>query len=174
MLRRFVALLVIAAVVGCEERPTHKGPDVVRVPEGFIHDPGMSGGRNLFPDRRQVLQRGYTTAAIMDDDHSTIMITEYDGPTTAAQLADAIRAEQERYQYADYSAIEKLVIDRQEAWGWMQTQPKAPAPVRTMNYRVVVSYPEASYVVEFFTTHARFLDHPERLKDAVTSFRVRG
>lgn len=173
MIRFSAALLLVAALAGCERRPTHKGPDVALVPAGFVYEPGVTAARNLFPERPKVLERGYTTAAFMDDDNSNIMITEYDGPTTAAQVEEAVLAEQKRYGHADYGPIEPLEIDRHEAWAWTQTQPKGAPQVRAMQYRVVVSYPEATYLVEFYTTHRRFLDRPDQIKESVASFRVR-
>jgi hypothetical protein len=170
MTRWFAALLLVAAATGCDQRPTHKGPDVVAVPEGFIYNPGMSAYRNFFGDRRKVLERGYTTASMADDDQSTITITEYDGPTTAAQVEESVRAEAEHY--ADCGPIETLTINKQPAWAWTQTQPKGAPKARSLNYRMVVSYPDASYLVEFYATQPRFMDHPERLKQAVMTFKV--
>jgi hypothetical protein len=165
-----VALALLAA--GCMgPRPVHRGPDVVKVPEGFIYDPGMQGGRNLFPARPKVLERGYTTAAIADEENSNIYIAQYDGATTEDQVAEAVRAEQERYGYAEYSALEPLTVDKRPAWGWSETQRRKDGTVAALEYRVVVSYDDATYLVEFFTSHQHFMD-AARLKDVVASFEV--
>jgi len=171
---RFIAACVVIVVVvaGCGgQRPLHKGPDVVKVPEGFIYEGHTEAARNLFPERPEVLERGYTTAAIGDDDHSSISITQYDGSTTRQQVEDAVRAEQRRYGYASYSAIEPLTIDRREAWAWTETQPGSRWSHGAMTYRALVSYPDASYLVEFYTSHKRYMD-PDRLRTVVASFEV--
>jgi hypothetical protein len=155
---------------GCSSRPLHHGPDVARVPEGFVFDPGFEAP-GLFATRPPVLQRGYVTAAIADDDHSDIGITQYDGAATGEQVAAAITAERERRGDTEYGTIESLTIDRKPAWGWTETRRHTNGAIRVMAYRAVVSYGHASYLVEFYTSHARFMD-ASKLRAVVTSFVV--
>jgi hypothetical protein len=164
-------MLIALALVGCQARPTHRGPDVVRVPAGFVYDANVQAARNFFPERPKRLERGYMTAAIMDEDHSSITITQYDGAATREQVEAAVRSEQERYGYADYGPIESLTIDHHPAWAWTELQPKNAPRWTAMNYRAVVSYEDASYLVEFYTTHQRFLD-AAKLAEVVMSFHV--
>lgn len=171
-MRRWLWVAAACVLAGCMgPRPLHPGPDVVKVPEGFIYDPNLTAARNLFPERPKVLERGYTTAAIADEDQSLIQITEWGGPTTREETEQAVRTEFERYPHFDPGPVEALTIDGREAWGWIQTQPRGAPQATAMEYRAVVSYDQATYLVEFFTTHQRFLD-PQRLKDVVASFVV--
>jgi hypothetical protein len=167
-----IALSLMAlALAGCQARPVHRGPDVVKVPAGFVYDANVQAARNFFPERPKRLERGYMTAAIMDEEHSSITITKYDGPTTREQVEAAVRAERERYGYADYAPIESLTIDHHPAWAWTELQPKNAPRWTAMNYRAVVSSEDATYLVEFYTTHERFLD-ASKLGAVVTSFVV--
>jgi len=165
-----VGLTVILFAAACGSRPLHHGPDVARVPAGFVFDPGFQTA-GLFAERPAVLQRGYVTAVMGDDQHSDIAITQYDGATTAEQIAAAIAADRERRGDTEYGAIEPLTIDRKPAWGWTETRRETNGVIRVMGYRAVVSYGRASYLVEFYTSHARYMD-ASTLKGVVTSFVV--
>jgi hypothetical protein len=163
---------MIVGVAGCGGgRPLHKGPDVAKVPEGFIYEGHVEGGRNLFPERTRIMGRGYTTAAIADDDHSTISITQYAGPTTRQQVEEVLSVERKVYKYSKFSPIEPLTIDGHEAWAWTETQPGDRWSHGAMSCRAVISYPDASYLVEFYTSHKRFMN-ADRLRTVVASFEV--
>ena len=174
MSRSEVAWVVMAMVIvgGCGgRRPLHNGPDVAGVPEGFIYEGHLESGRNLFPDRPKVLERGYTTAAFLDNERSNITITQYNGPTTREQAEAALGLEQKHYGEQWISALETLKIDRQEAWAWTVKQPGDRWSNGSLTYRAVVSYPDASYLVEFYTSHKQFMD-ANRMRAVVASFEV--
>jgi len=165
-------LMALVMVAGCGGgRPLHKGPDVAGVPEGFIYEGHVESGRNLFPDRPKVLERGYTTAVYLDQDHSNITITQYNGPTTREQVEAALGLEQQHYGESRVSALENVTIDRKEAWAWTITQPGDRWSNGSLTYRAMVSYPDASYLVEFYTSHKQFMD-ANRLRAVVASFEV--
>lgn len=150
--------------------PEREGPQIPKVPEGFIYDANASQGRNVFPDARQVRQSAWTTLG--EDEHSSIFFTTYRGAATREEVA-AARADQEsRYgSYMEYGPLEDLTIDERPAWGWLETQ-WYREEIASLEYKAVVVYDSLSYAVEFHSSEPRFMD-AATLKALVETFRVR-
>ena len=172
-MRPTILILSAIALAGCGGgRPLHKGPDIAHVPEGFIYEGHLESGRNLFPGRSKTLQRGYTTAEFMTHDYSTITITQYAGPTAREHVEAALELERQHYgPHATISDIETLQINRQDAWAWSIREPGDRWSEGALTYRAVVTYPNESYLVEFYTSHKKFMD-PNRMRTVVASFEV--
>jgi hypothetical protein len=165
-----LAAILMGSGSGCS-KPVLEGGQVSRVPEGFLFDANASAARLVFPEKSMIDQRGYFT--LRDDDHCSIMITEYQGAATCDEATAARDRAAREYGYQDYGPVEELVIDGQPAWGWLITQ-HGKDSVSSYNYTAVVPYEEEglTYTVEYYASNPRFRD-PEAQKEIVQRFEVK-
>ena len=136
-------------------------------PEGFVYDGNVRYARLIFPEREQVRQRGYYT---MRDPHSGITITQYRGSTSKIDAIAAKREVTEMYPRTDYGHVEQLEIDDRVAWGWLETN-SYKGEISNVDYNIIVSYPEATYTIEFHAGELKYQDE-ELQKKILSSFFV--
>lgn len=163
--------LCALASSGCS-RPQVVGPQITRIPPGFMFDANATGARLVFHERPKVDQRGYFYMT-RNDEHCSIMITEFAGPTTVEEARAARDHHRRTYGNQEYGAFESFRIDGKEAWGW-ETRQTYGGELASVAYQAVVSCPErdATYTVEFYAGVDRFMD-PDLLRDTARSFRVK-
>lgn len=166
--------IVLAAILmgsghGCS-KPVLEGGQISDVPAGFLLDINATAARLVFPERKMLDQRGYF--AIRDEDHCSIMITQYQGGTDFERATEARNRAAKKYGYQNYSDVEVLHIDGQPAWGWLVTQ-YVKGEISSYKYTAVVSYEEddMTYTVEFYASDPRFRN-PELQKEIVQGFEV--
>jgi hypothetical protein len=126
----------------------------------------------VFPDRQVLDQRGYFTAG--EENHCSIMITEYAGPTSYEEVQSAREAAAARYgANSEYGPIDATVIDRQPAWSYMVTQ-SYRGKTASLEYTATVSYEKAdrTYTVEFYASDPRYMDE-EFMARTVKTFTVK-
>ncbi len=149
--------------------PQREGPQIPKVPEGFMFDANASKARNILADEWQLRQEAWVTMG--DEEHSSIYFTTYRGAVSREEVAAAHDAQASRYGYLEYGPLEDLTIDGRAAWGWLETQVYR-GKLASLEYKAVVAYDSLSYAVEFHSSEPRFLD-PAALKALVETFRVR-
>jgi hypothetical protein len=164
-----LAAILMGSGNGCS-KPVLEGGQISKVPEGFFFDANAEAARLVFPDRAKLDQRGYF--AMRDDEHCSIMITEYEGTTEHEAVTTARDRAAEKYSYQDCSEVEPLHIDGQPAWGWLVTQ-RVKGEISSYKYTAVVSYEDdnLTYTVEFYASDPRYRD-PEFQKETVQGFEV--
>lgn len=156
-----VAVVAVIALAGCDARkPLKEGAQLTDVPEGFMFDPNMRGGRPVFQERTKVRQRGYMTFG--EDVHGSIMITEYAGTTDKRDAERARAALATRYPKQTYDALHEITLDGRPAWAWFEETSYKGRMRR--EYKAVVSYDDVTYTIEFSTNdpHHReraFMEH---------------
>lgn len=158
-----LALGLACLLLGCTtSRLT--GPQITKVPAGFGLDLNASGARKVFPDRDVVNERGWFRT--QGERHGSVLITEFEGQASEQDLRDA-RAELERKyttKHFSYGPIESFKLDGRPAWGWFERQSTS------REYVAVVSYPDATFSIEFYSSIKEHQDD-ELLKKHVASFR---
>ena len=171
---RTLGAALLAAILGLSacSGPKREGPQIPKVPEGFLWDANARKARNIFPDDRKLRQGAWATFAIGEDDHSSIYITTYRGPCTPNDVADARQDHVRKYGgHVEYGPIEDLTIDRRDAWGWLETQ-RYKDRISSYQYTAVIPYDTLTYTVEFHSSQERFMD-PAFMRDLVGTFIVR-
>ena len=165
-------LFMMLWVGGCSA-PRIEGSQVEKVPAGFLFDVNASAARLVLPRREMLDQRGYGTLGL-DDEHCSIMITEYSGITTYEAALAAYQAVKEKYPHNHrYGPIEPLFIDKQPGWGWLETQ-IVKGEVSSLEYVAIISHEEegVTYSVEFYASENRYMDEAF-MKETIQTFSVK-
>ncbi len=163
----FVLLSLLA--IGCS-KPRFEGPQVQEPPYGFRFDANAYQARNVFPEREQLGQVAWFTTR-GDDEHSSIFITTYAGPSDRAQVQGARDAQEQRYGgNMRYGVLEPIEIDERPAWGWLETQ-YYRGELASLEYKAVLSYDTVTYAIEFFSNQSEWMDG-NRLREVVATFAV--
>ncbi len=166
-----LAAMVAWASTGCS-KPLMEGAQVPVRPAGFMLDANASAARKVFPDRQVLDQRGYFTAG--EENHCSIMITEYAGPTSYEEVQSAREAAAARYgANSEYGPIDATVIDKQPAWSYVVTQ-SYRGKTSSLEYTAVVSYEKTdrTYTVEFYASDPRYMNE-EFMAKTVKTFIVK-
>jgi len=173
-----IGTLVTAAALlglsngGCSgiDRP---GPNVEDVPEGFFFDANASAARKVL--EVEPLDQSGWFAHNANDDHSSIMITTYQGQIDE----DTIRAARDTHAQrwgrksrsvngSDYGSVEEIEIDGQRAWAWEIVQ-YYKGDLCSIEWTAVVPYEDVTYAVEFFAGMENHMS-PELIRKTVYSF----
>lgn len=156
---------------GCS-KPALVGAQVTKAPPHFMFDANATAARLVFHDRPKVDQRGYFYMT-RDDEHCSIMITEYAGSTTYEEAKAALEYHRRKYPYPTYGTLESLRVDGRSAWGWM-TEQHHKGELSSITFHAVIPYEEEqkTYTVEFYAGVDKFMDEG-LLRDTVTSFTVK-
>ncbi len=167
-----VAAFALAAVTSGCSRPTFEGPQIQDPPDRFLYDANASQGRNVFPQREQLRQGAWFSGLMNDDEHSSIFITTYAGPSGRNQIEAARDAQADRYggRSMQYGPIGSIWIDDRTAWGWVETQ-IYKGKISSLEYKAVVSYDTVSYAIEFHSSQPQWMDE-QKLKAVVATFAV--
>lgn len=163
--------LIVLSTHGCS-KPRVAGGQITRVPPGFMFDANAYAARLVFHQRESVDQRGYFYMT-HDDDHCSIMLTEFSGPTSYEEAKVALEYHRKTYPGEKYGALESLRIDGQDAWGWESFQ-QHDGDLTALEYHAIVSYPDlnTTYTIEFYAGVDRFMDS-KLIKATVESFAVK-
>lgn len=163
--------LIVLSVHGCST-PLVVGGQITKIPPGFMFDANATGARLVFHEREMVDQRGYFYMT-HDDEHCSIMITEFAGPTSYEEAKSALDYHRSTYPHKKYGALESMQIDGEDAWGWESFQ-HHKGEATALEYHAIVSYPElnTTYTVEFYAGVNRFMD-AQLIKATVGSFAVK-
>jgi hypothetical protein len=165
-----LAVLAACGVSGCS-KPLIEGAQVTDRPVGFLFDANATAARKVFPGRRVVDQRGYFTPG--EDNACSIMITEYEGPTSYEEVRSAREVAAARYGHStDYGAVDATVIDERPAWGYLVTQ-HYRGEISSLTYTAIVSYAkdDRTYTVEFYASDPRYMNE-DFLAETVKTFTV--
>ncbi len=137
-----------------------------------MFDTNAYSARLVFHERERVDQRGYFYMT-HDDDHCSIMLTEFSGPTSYEEAKAALEYHRTTYPGEKYGVLESLRIDGQDAWGWESLQ-HHDGDLTALEYHAIVSYPDlnTTYTVEFHAGVDRFMDS-KLIKTTVESFAVK-
>jgi hypothetical protein len=136
-----------------------------------VFDANATGARLVFPELPKVDQRGYFYMT-QDDDHCSIMITEYDKAVTEEDVARALLETARRYSNPKYGKLETLRIDGRPAWGWLTTQ-LSEGELSSLEYTAIISYEkeQKTYAVEFYASVFKYMDE-SYMKRTLESFAV--
>lgn len=168
--------LVLLTLVACggPERP---GPNVQKVPAGFMYDANAYQGRKVFRDVEPLDESGWF--AMRGEDHSSIMITTYTGVFDSGEIRAARDAHARQWGRksravggTDYGDVEEVEIDGHTAWAWESRQ-YFDGALASVEWTAVIPYQdiEQTYAVQF---HAGIEDHmdPGLIRETVQSFRA--
>lgn len=165
-------LFLVLWVGGCS-KPLIEGSQVRKVPAGFLFDLNASAARLVFPERKMLDQRGYGTLGL-NDEHCSIMITEYSGATPYETVHTAYEAVKKKYPHNHrYGPLEPLFIDKQPAWGWLETQ-IYKGEVSSLKYVAVISHEGegVTFSVEFYAAEKKYMDEGF-MKETIQTFTVK-
>lgn len=164
-------LLIALSIQGCSTSLV-VGGQITRDPPGFMFDANATGARLVFHEREKVDQRGYFYMT-NDDEHCSIMITEFAGPTSYEVAKSALDFHRTTYPHKKYGALDSMQIDGEDAWGWESFQHNN-GETTSLQYHAIVSYPElnTTYTIEFYAGVERFMD-ADLIKTTVESFTVK-
>jgi hypothetical protein len=163
--------LIALSTHGCST-PLVVGGQITEIPPGFMFDANATGARLVFHEREKVDQRGYFYMT-HDDEHCSIMISEFSGPTSYEEAKSALDYHRTTYPEKKYGALESMQIDGEDAWGWESFQ-HHKGETTSLEYHAIVSYPElnTTYTIEFYAGVERFMD-AKLIKATVGSFAVK-
>ncbi len=120
MLERSVGLALALTLAGCG--PVIEGPQLGEVPSGLAYNTSITSARPPLPGRPVARQVAYLAPGGQDWKDSVI-ITEYDGPLTLAEVAAARDGFEKRYgRSARYGPLETLTIGGHPGWCWTEAQ----------------------------------------------------
>jgi hypothetical protein len=163
---------LLAGPVGCRDSGI-QGPQIGNVPRGFRFDPNARATRRVLDRRSPVGQRGYFRQG-SGDKHSMIMITEYRGAMSPAEIRGAYEDARALYPSQRYGPVETLRVASLPAWAWLITQP-SEGTIASLCYAAVIpdAKTDRTYTVEFYTTEPEF-QNVQLLKGTVMSFAPSG
>lgn len=121
MVERSVGLALALTLAGCG--PVIEGPQLGEVPSGLAYNTSITSARPPLPGRPVARQVGYLAPGGQDWTDSVI-ITEYDGTVTFAEVAAARDDLEKRYgRSARYGPLEPLTIAGRPGWAFSEAQP---------------------------------------------------
>jgi hypothetical protein len=160
-----VGLVGIALLVGCGGSRT-EGPRIAERPDGFAWEPNYYAARRVLPQREVVRQSGYFTPS---GSHDSIVLTEYRGAATIAEITAARNEAARRSTYLSHGAPEDREIDGRRAVTWIVTE-EYREQIVSREIVAVVPYAERTYTIEFHAESTPYRD-PAGMRRAVESFR---
>ena len=166
-------ILAAGLVATACSRPNYEGPQVQEPPIGFRLDINSTQSREVFPGRKHRSQVAWWQIDSDADEHTSIFVTGYPGPSSREDISNA-RNEQEN-QYGSerqvYSALETIPVDERTAFAWSETQFNRDGDVVAVAYKAVVSYDDATYTIEFFSDEAEWLNVSSQ-REVVKTFAI--
>lgn len=167
-------LLAVSALLlwGCGSNiPEY--PRVTKAPEELGFYANFEAARLPLPKRTKIRQMAYAPPAGGDPKHSgEIIITEYEGVATRAEVEESRDAYAKRYgnKSTEYGPVEDFRADRRPAWGWTEKQIYKDE-VASLTQTLVIPYEQVTYSIEVDARKKEW-QTSEFIQSVATSFEV--
>ena len=163
------AAVAALALSGCE--PVYEGPQLSEVPEGLAYLTSIRSSRLPLPDRRLLAQYAYAAPGGADW-KTSVMISEYEGACSRAEVESAREAYAVRYGggASRYGPVEGFEAGGRRGWAYT-VDGVYRGQVDRHGLTVVVPWDEKSYSIEVSSSETRWMDR-ELQRRMAASFHV--